>query len=981
MNQGIKLLSNTVVYSKYAKYIPELKRRETWQEIIERYITMMYNKYATEGDKNYVKENKTHFLDIDIDGFSDLTQDILINSKYLYEKKVLPSMRAIQFAGAAIEKNEARLYNCGYMPMSDYRAFSELMFLLLGGTGVGYSVQQHHIEHLPEIQIPLKEAKFLIGDSIEGWADAVKQLMKSYFGKTKVKPRFDYSDIREKGARLVTAGGKAPGPGPLKICLTKIENLLNTKRTGEKLTSFEVHRINCLIADAVLAGGIRRAALIALFSFEDKEMATCKYGQWWESYPELGRANNSAVILRNRVKKEEFDNLWQMVVDSNSGEPGIYFTNDPEYGTNPCCFGYGTKILTAAGYKQIGDLEGENLDFINKNGEVVPGTVFKSGNKATYTLKLSNKETIVTTIDHRFMLTDGSEKEAQHITRADRLMPFYKLNGKYNEFVKYGFIQGDAATGRLASDKHLGLEVYIGEKDQEIGDIFRVPIGKQYLGGYNEILKELGFDSSSLPDRKLPSTFKYWEKENKLMFFKGLWSANGCVIKNNRIAFKTTSKRLVDELMNELSHLGIESYFTINKPKKVKFSNGTYLCKESYDLNISRYQSVLNFAEHIGFVHTYKQCALEELILQKGPIVLSAKITEVQDVYDFSLFDNTHWGVVQGVVAHNCEISLRPHTFCNLAEVNVGIDYREIAKEYIHPDDLCEAEIKDVSQYFFEESCRVAAFFSTLQAGFTDFHYLRNVWKINTEKDALIGVGQTGIANGSILEYDLGKGVEVVLKENKRVASIIGINKAARVTTIKPSGTTSCVVGTSSGIHSWHSKFYIRNMQCQVGDDLYNFFTENHPKLIKIMDYDPHSAVIGIPQKAPDTAILREKETALDLLLRVNKFNLEWVAPGHRRGPNTNNVSATISCKQNEWEEVGEWMWNNKHTFNGLSVLPFDGGTYKDAPFTECTEEKYNELMSYIEENPVDLTKIIEEFDNTDLKGEVACAGGACEVI
>ena len=643
MNRGIELLSNTVVYSKYAKYIPELKRRETWQEIIERYITMLYNKYATEGDKNYVKENKTHFLDIDIEGFSDLTQDILINSKYLYDKKVLPSMRAIQFAGAAIEKNEARLYNCGYMPMSDYRAFSELMFLLLGGTGVGYSVQQHHIDHLPEIQKPLKEAKYLIGDSIEGWADAVKQLMKSYFGKTKVKPRFDYSDIREKGTRLVTAGGKAPGPGPLKICLTKIEDLLNTKKNGSKLSSFEVHRINCLIADAVLAGGIRRAALIALFSFEDKDMATCKYGQWWELYPELGRANNSAVILRNRVKKEEFDNLWQMVVDSNSGEPGIYFTNDPDYGTNPCC-----------------------------------------------------------------------------------------------------------------------------------------------------------------------------------------------------------------------------------------------------------------------------------------------------------------------------EISLRPHTFCNLTELNVG-------------------NIESEEQFL--EYSRIAAFFGTLQAGFTDFHYLRNIWKTNTEKDALIGVGQTGIANGSILQYDLTKGVEVVLEENRRVSSIIGINKAARVSTIKPSGTTSCVVGTSSGIHSWHSKFYIRNMQCQVGDDLYNFFTTHHPKLIKIMDYDPNSAVIGIPQMAPDTAILRDTETALDLLERVNKYNLEWVQPGHRRGPNTNNVSATISCKPEEWNTVGEWMWDNRYSFNGLSVLPYDGGTYKDAPFTECTEKVYNDLMNYIENNPIDLTNIIEEFDNTDLKGEISCAGGACEVI
>jgi len=331
MTNEIKLLSNIVIYNKYAKYIPLLKRRETWEEIVDRYITMMIKKYGTDEDRKKLELKGIKNLK----KVSPFSEKILINSTYIYNKKVLPSMRAAQFSGAAIEKNEARLYNCGYMPMSDYRSFSELMFLLLGGTGIGYSVQYHHIEQLPEIQKPIKESKFLIGDSIEGWADAVKQLMKSYFGKTKVKPRFVYSDIREKGSRLVTAGGKAPGAAPLKVCLTKIETILNEKQNGSKLTSFEVHRINCIIADAVLAGGIRRAALISLFSMDDKEMATSKHGKWWENYPELGRANNSAVILRNRIKKEEFDSLWKMVVDSGSGEPGIYFTNDPEYGTNP----------------------------------------------------------------------------------------------------------------------------------------------------------------------------------------------------------------------------------------------------------------------------------------------------------------------------------------------------------------------------------------------------------------------------------------------------------------------------------------------------------------------------------------------------------------------------------------------------------------------------------------------------------------------
>lgn len=718
-----KVLSDIVVYNKYAKFLPEQKRREDWDEIVDRYITMLLDKYCNKEDVEAYKElclNKDTFYN-----FEGLANDIVFNANFLYQKKVLPSMRALQFAGNAIEKNEARVYNCSYMPMDDYRAFSELMFLLLGGTGVGYSVQYHHIEKLPEIHKPLKETKFLIGDSIEGWADAVKQLMKAFFGITKTKPRFDYSDIRPKGSRLVTAGGKAPGPEPLRICLTKIEALLNEKENGSKLTPLEVHDINCFIADAVLAGGIRRAALISLFSMDDKEMATCKHGNWWELNPQRGRSNNSAVVLRNRVSKDDFEELWDMTVQSNSGEPGIYFTNDPEYGTNPCC-----------------------------------------------------------------------------------------------------------------------------------------------------------------------------------------------------------------------------------------------------------------------------------------------------------------------------EISLRPFTFCNLTEINAGTVGEEIIP--VPANTMSVASIghqqKANSQRDFNERAKIAAFFGTLQAGYSDFHYLRPIWKKNTEKDALIGVGITGICNGNLEGLNLTEAVDIVMKENERVAKLIGINKAARTTTIKPSGTTSCVVGTSSGIHAWHSAKYIRNMQCKVGDALYNFFTEHYPELIKVMDYDPNSAVIGIPQIAPTTATLRENENAIQMLERVKKFNIEWVQAGHRRGPNTNNVSATVSVDKdevyiesyainekmqldnldwasiqvqedklvvenehgtqfpledltveerslfankwhNEWDAVGDWMWENKNSYNGLSVLPMDNGSYRDAPFEVVTDEVFQRKLDYIKDNDINLTLIIEEEDNTTQKDNIACGPSGCEII
>ena len=313
MNITQEILSDIVVYNKYAKYIPKKQRRETWKELVTRNKKMHKSK------------------------FPNLKDEIEEIYKLVYDKKVLPSMRSLQFAGKPIDINNSRIFNCSFLPIDHWRSFSEVMFLLLSGCGVGYSVQRHHVENLPEIRIPKKTRRFLVGDSIEGWADSVKLLMKSYFGITTARPIFDFRDIRPKGAELITVGGKAPGPEPLKECLFQIQKVLDRKEDGDQLSPIESHDIICHIADAVLSGGIRRAALISLFSAHDDEMISCKAGNWWELNPQRGRANNSAVLMRHKITKEFFTDLWKRVELSGAGEPGIYFSNDKDWGTNPCC--------------------------------------------------------------------------------------------------------------------------------------------------------------------------------------------------------------------------------------------------------------------------------------------------------------------------------------------------------------------------------------------------------------------------------------------------------------------------------------------------------------------------------------------------------------------------------------------------------------------------------------------------------------------
>lgn len=415
MELSNKILSDLTVFTKYAKYIPNLERREVWEEIVTRNKLMHQHKYPI------------------------LKDEIEEAYKFVYDRKVLPSMRSLQFAGKSIELSPNRIYNCCYLPIDDYRSFSEIMFLLLGGTGVGYSVQYHHVENLPDIRKPNKSRtkRFLIGDSIEGWADAVKALMASYFKGTS-ELEFDFRDIRAKGARLVTSGGKAPGPQPLMECLFKIKNILETKQDGDKLEPIEVHDIVCHIADAVLAGGIRRAALISLFSANDNEMISCKTGKWYELNPQRGRANNSAVLLRHKITKAYFKDLWSRIEASGAGEPGIFFTNDKDWGTNPCLTADAVLDIKLAGEDlkmrmiDVVEMVIEGADVLVKSYNTKNDTIiYKKITAAALTkkdakiLKITDSvtgKTIKCTPDHQIFTKNRGWVEAKDLNSNDELV-------------------------------------------------------------------------------------------------------------------------------------------------------------------------------------------------------------------------------------------------------------------------------------------------------------------------------------------------------------------------------------------------------------------------------------------------------------------------------------------------------------------------------------------------------------------------------
>jgi len=402
-----EILSDIIVYMKYARYNDKKQRRETWEEVVRRNKRMHQKK------------------------FPELKEEIEEIYKLVLDKKVLPSMRSMQFAGKSIEISPNRIYNCAYLPIDSIDAFHEIMFLLLGGTGIGISVQKHHVEKLPNIIRPYtkRTKRFLIGDSIEGWAESIRVLIKSYFhGGSTI--RFDFSDIRPKGARLITSGGKAPGPQPLKECLLKIRGLLDEKENGDKLQPIEVHDIICYIADTVLAGGIRRAALISLFSAKDMDMMNAKTEEWFTHYPHRGRANNSVVLVRHKIKKEYFDEIFERMKLSRSGEPGIFFTNDQDIGTNPCLTG-DMLISTESGNISIKELVESEFDLpkvytyneASKQVELkkIKDKLLTKKNANIIKLELEDGSEIKLTPDHKVYTENRGWIEAAQLTNKDIL--------------------------------------------------------------------------------------------------------------------------------------------------------------------------------------------------------------------------------------------------------------------------------------------------------------------------------------------------------------------------------------------------------------------------------------------------------------------------------------------------------------------------------------------------------------------------------
>ena len=984
-------MSSFVFYRTYSRFLPKENRRERWWEVVKRVV-----EYNCSLAPTSVQEAEKLFDNI-------------------YNLKQFPSGRSFWIGGTEVSRKYPQAnFNCSFSILNEYDAFVETFYLLLIGAGVGYRVLPDDVDRLPKIRKDIEivdmyyrpvekaqrkeyteltflnkeTAKITIGDSKEGWVQSLEAFLKLHYDSfyRAVKTiMIDYNNIRPAGEPLKTFGGTASGHNSMMMMLNKISKVIKNCNNVIDETYVKLKPIDCtdianILGENVVSGGVRRTAEIVLFDIDDKEMLeaknnlyTLKDGKWVVNKDIIHRSmSNNSTYYKQKPTREKLH--WQVQQIRFSGEPAFINQESaskrrPNYQGNNACFTGDMRLLTSEGYKTFEELNNKVVEVININGETSAGKVWCNGEKETIRLRLANKKEITCTPDHKFMTIDGEEVEAKDL-KGKKLMPYIGNHKIFDEeFIKYGFIQGDGSLGRLKSDVYRGLEVNIGDKDQDIYSLFRNDKythvkgdRKIYLQGYNDKLNSLGFDSNQLPIREFPSTYNNWNNLQKTSFLQGCFSANGGIIKKHRISYKTTSIKFALKLMDTLKEdFAIETYLTTNKAKEVEFSNGTYLCKESYDVNISKYESIQTFHNEINFYHIYKKIELRNLLKHKSPNVINILKSKLKLVYDFNE-PKTHWGIVEGYIVHNCgEILLDDRGMCNLTEINMV--------KFIENGKLNEKSLYDAQKLSARTGYRMTC---------VDFELHK--WDYINKRDRLTGCSITGWQDAmNILKLSkeeqkrvLNNLKQIAIDSANQLAEELGYNKPVLNTTLKPSGTISLLPNVSAGIHYSHSESYVRRIRINALDPL--------AFALKEMGYDlkaevgqtldnATTLVVEFPMKSP-AGKTKQNVAAIEQLENYKFFMENYV---------NHNVSITVTVRENEWDDVEQWLWDNWDSVIAISLLPLSDAMYNLMPYEEINEEQYTELLNKTPKFNPSLISKYEKGEDFEVS-EADCEGGICPV-
>ncbi len=921
--------------SRYSRFNWEEGRRETWEETVQRWTTFFAGHALNfvEGTLSTKKVNET---------MDQIQQAIK-------KLDVMPSMRTMMTAGPALARDNIAAYNCSFLAIDRVQSFDELLYILMNGTGVGFSVERQFVTKLPVVAEEFHKSDIVIAvqDSKLGWAKALKELISLlYQGQI---PSWDVSKVRTSGAPLMTFGGRASGPEPL-VDLFRFAVDTFKKAAGRKLTSIECHDLVCKIADSVVVGGVRRSALISLSNLSDDRLRAAKAGQWWENYPHRRLANNSAAY----TEKPEigiFMDEWKSLYDSKSGERGIFnreaakkkcesIGRDPnfDFGTNPCFTG-DTLVWTAYGPKRFDEIAGLGTipvltqlhdgtiayrDMIRprmtqRNAELIEVRI-KTGphRKAGRIRRSSVKESVVRcTPNHVFYLSDGSSKMAKDLLPGDSIYSCYqrKLNSK-------GYLKLDGAHDSVNA-AHAVLEWKYGRKPS------------------------------------YPEEHAHHLDENKT---------------NNdpdNVVIKDASHHNHDHMVGDRNPMRRfpEANWTKRPGAQAKKSNGRWRKEIDTDAIRNMYESgasIKSICDTFNCTHTliYRRLSLGQYA-ENHTVVGVKSLTEREDVYCGTVPSVGRFFVWcaenEGVLVSNCgEILLRDREFCNLSEVVIRSD-----------DDMDSLK----------EKVRLATIIGTLQSTLTDFRYISKKWKENCEEERLLGVSLTGIMD-SVLTNGKKSGLDTRLAELRQVAretnaewaKLLGIPESKAITCVKPSGTVSQLVNSGSGIHARHSRYYVRRARMDSKDPMASFMRESgFPLEADVMAPD-HTLVASFPIESPAKAVFRDDMTAIEQLELWHVYRQHWC---------DHNPSITVTVREHEWMEVGAWVYKHFDDMTGVSFLPHSDHVYRQAPYEEIDEAAYKALVAKMPINVEweGIAKYEGGRDNTTGTQELNCSAGGCEIV
>lgn len=1018
------LMADYTFSAKYAKYNPAIRRRETYPEAVDRYIDM----------------HRAKFPQVDSSTFDWL-------SRLMKEKVIVGSQRGMQFGGTAIEEKHARQYNCSAIHITTVEQFRNSLWLLLCGTGVGFSVQKHHIAKLPPLSAPKGEFYHAVEDSIEGWANAAHHLMTAYFIEDAHLPNFDFSGVRPKGAAL-RHGGKAPGPEPLKLALDNCRKILdNAVSQGSRpIKPIEAFDLIMHLSDAVISGGIRRSATLCLFSVDDEEMMTAKTGDWFIENAQRGRANISAMITPD-VPEAEFRKLFAST--KSFGEPGFIFAKSKEVILNPCV-SKNTLVLTENGWERISTLKPSKIAVDSRFGkeEGLYDTSDKGGFKTAVRqlYKLNTKEgySLELTEEHQVM-TQRGWVEARNLEKGDKVHIFNneKANAfgrsfTYEQGLVYGWLLGDGCV----VEKSGKLRLYFYGDDRELIPTFDSILGfgvvhqeaRSYIDFNPSFLAGIRGEWSTDNKREIPDTVYKGNEAFLRGMISGLFGADGTVQcnpkKGSSIRLCQNDMKLLEVVQQLLLQFGV--YSRIYKDRHEagmrtlpdgKGGYKEYRCEATHELHISK-ASIDTFYKRLGICKAEKQARLAEIVGSRKRRAYKEKFTatfisltptSIDEVYDLTQPDTSSF-VANGVVVHNCaEVTMIPtlikdpngevveHYSLDLVDDSRRQEWETMGYTFESGVQMCNLTEVNVAKCEtpaqFMDACKAAAILGTMQAAYTEFPFLGSVSEQIVEREALLGVSMTGIMSNTVCDdpSTLEHAAELVKEVNKEFAKLLGIKQASRTTLVKPSGTASIVLGSSSGIHPWHAPRFIRRVQADALEPLYQFVEAHQPeRCLKSVWGGEHARVIEFACEAPEGATVREDLAAVEHLEYVKYVNTHWVRTGTavpRIEGVHHNVSCTITVQESEWQAVEDYLWENQAFFTGVSLLGGSGDyVYQQAPLQEVgpiykgkdNEEQRKEMWTrwnkLKELGPLDFSLCVEDEDNTEIAQTVACAGGSCEV-